>query len=62
MLSFCDECGSIMVLEEKTGNMGKYVCRNCKFMKEMKVQKIELLEKISPQENFPILEKPPQEI
>ena len=46
MLTFCEKCGNIMVLKEKLGRNGEYECRTCGLIKNMKVEIIELREKI----------------
>jgi len=45
VLTFCEECGNIMVLKEKKGrSVGEYECRTCGLIKEMKLEKIEIKE------------------
>ena len=45
MLTFCEECGNVMVLKEKkTRILGEYECRTCGVIKDMKVEKIEIKE------------------
>ncbi len=47
MLTFCEKCGNVMVLKEKEGrSIGHYQCRTCGLVKKMKLNRIELKEKI----------------
>ena len=47
MLTFCEKCGNVMTLKEKKGRtLGLYECRTCGMEKSMKVNKIEIKERI----------------
>jgi DNA-directed RNA polymerase subunit M/transcription elongation factor TFIIS len=47
MLTFCEKCGNVMVLEQRSGeSLGNYKCRTCGFVKRMKLEKIQISEKI----------------
>jgi len=47
MLTFCEKCGNVMVLEQRSGEtLGNYKCRTCGFLKRMKLEKIQISEKI----------------
>jgi len=46
MLTFCEKCGNIMVLEDRSGEQGHYRCRKCGFTQKMKVNNIKLSEKV----------------
>ncbi len=46
MLTFCEKCGNVMVLNRKIGRVGEYACRNCNIMKKIPVNKVEITEKI----------------
>jgi DNA-directed RNA polymerase subunit M/transcription elongation factor TFIIS len=55
MLTFCEKCGNVMVLKEKSGaGKGVYECRTCGLEKAMKVNKIEIKEQVieEPKSNF----------
>jgi DNA-directed RNA polymerase subunit M/transcription elongation factor TFIIS len=46
-LEFCEKCNSIMVLKEKKGNIGFFVCRACQSTKNAVIDKIQIEEKIT---------------
>ena len=52
-LEFCSKCGNIMVLKEKKGGVGVFICRNCQEIRDAKIEKIEI------QERVPIMELDP---
>ena len=49
-LQFCEKCNSIMVLKEKSGGVGKFVCRHCHSLRDAAISKIEITERIEPPE------------
>ena len=47
MLTFCEKCGNVMVLKERIGRSnGDYECRICGLTKRMKLERIEIKEKV----------------
>ena len=47
MLTFCEKCGNVMVLKEKSGRTtGVYGCRTCGLEKDMRVEKVEIREMV----------------
>ena len=47
MLTFCEKCGNVMVLKKRDGRSnGVYGCRTCGLIRNMKVERIELREKV----------------
>lgn len=47
MLTFCEKCRNVMMLKERKGrDQGNYECRMCGLTKKMKLERIEIKEKI----------------
>jgi DNA-directed RNA polymerase subunit M/transcription elongation factor TFIIS len=46
MVVFCDQCGNVLVLRTRDGPMGTYVCRMCKTIQVLPVEKLEIVERI----------------
>ena len=45
-LEFCEKCNSIMVLKERNGKSGTFICRHCQALKNAPIEKIEITEKV----------------
>ncbi|OGI14836.1 hypothetical protein A3K63_03950 [Candidatus Micrarchaeota archaeon RBG_16_49_10] len=46
MLEFCGQCGNVMVLKTRNGDLGTYACRKCGSMRALPFEKIEIVEKM----------------
>lgn len=45
-LEFCEKCCSVMILKEKNGTRGIFVCRNCNCAKNAPASNIQITEKV----------------
>lgn len=54
-MEFCTQCGNVMVLKSKEGVLGTYVCRNCDSVQALPVEKLEIVENMTPEFTEPLL-------